>query len=53
MMSKGMGGLFFESVSAVIQSKSYDVLENVAKIMKDNPSYKLDINGYTDNTGRT
>lgn len=51
VMSKAMEGLFFGSGSAVIQSKSYAVLNNVAKIMKDNPSYKLDINGYTDNTG--
>lgn len=51
VMTKAMEGLFFKSGSAVIQSKSYKVLDNVAQIMNENPSYKLDIAGHTDNTG--
>lgn len=46
-----MEGLFFNSGSSVIQPKSYAVLDNVAKIMIANSSYKLMISGYTDNTG--
>ena len=52
VMTKAMEGLFFKSGSAVIQRKSYPVLDNVAKIMNENPSYKLKINGHTDNTGK-
>lgn len=51
VMTKAMEGLFFNSGSAVIQRKSYAVLDNVAKIMNENPSYKLEIKGHTDNTG--
>ena len=52
VMTKAMEGLFFNSGSAVIQRKSYAVLDNVAKIMNENPSYKLEIKGHTDNTGK-
>ena len=32
-------------------AKSYKSLKEVAQILKDNPSYKIDVDGYTDNTG--
>ena len=51
VMTKAMEGLFFKSGSSVIQRRSYVVLDNVAKIMNENPSYKLKIEGHTDNTG--
>jgi len=51
VMAKAMEGLFFGSGSSVIRSKSYTVLNNVASIMNANPTYKLSISGYTDNTG--
>ena len=51
VLAQAMEGLFFNSGSSVIQPKSYAVLDNVAKIMIANPSYKLMISGYTDNTG--
>lgn len=50
-LSQAMEGLFFKSGSAVIETKSYAVLDNVAKIMLAHPEYKLQISGYTDNTG--
>jgi len=50
-MAQAMEGLFFNSGSSVILSKSYTVLDNVARIMNENPSYKLSISSYTDNTG--
>ncbi len=51
VLATAMEGLFFNSGSAVIQRKSYSVLDNVAQIMNANPSYKLNIEGHTDNTG--
>jgi outer membrane protein OmpA-like peptidoglycan-associated protein len=44
-MAQAMEGLFFNSGSSVILSKSYTVLDNVARIMNENPSYKLSISG--------
>ena len=31
--------------------KSYKSLKEVVKVLSDNPSYMIDINGHTDNTG--
>jgi len=44
-------GIQFESGKDIIKSSSYDILHNVATIMKDNPSYKLKIDGHTDSQG--
>lgn len=43
--------IFFATGSAKLLPKSFKSLNEVAKILKDNPSYNLDIDGYTDNTG--
>jgi OmpA-OmpF porin, OOP family len=43
--------IFFETGKATLLSKSFAPLNEVAKIMKDNPELKLDIDGHTDNTG--
>lgn len=52
VLTQAMEGLFFKSGSSVIETKSYEVLDNVAKIMLAHPEYKLQISGYTDNTGK-
>ena len=44
--------IFFATGSAKLLPKSYKSLNEVAKILADNPSYKLDIDGYTDNVGK-
>lgn len=41
----------FASGSAKLTSKSQEQVDNIAKILKANPSVKLKIGGYTDNTG--
>ncbi|RKQ49344.1 outer membrane protein OmpA-like peptidoglycan-associated protein [Roseivirga pacifica] len=41
----------FNSSSDVLRSSSFASLDNLVKIMNDNPSYKLLLSGYTDNTG--
>lgn len=44
-------GIQFENGKATITKKSLPILDNVVKIMTSNPSYKLEINGHTDNAG--
>jgi len=43
--------IFYATGSAKLLPKSYASLNEVAKIMKDDASLKLDIDGHTDNTG--
>jgi len=51
IMAKARKGLLFNTGSAIIKQESFAVLDNVVKVMIDNPNYKLDIEGHTDNTG--
>ncbi|WP_236974918.1 OmpA family protein [Membranihabitans maritimus] len=41
----------FEVGSATLQSQSYVVLDQIVELMKDNPTYGLQISGHTDSTG--
>lgn len=43
--------VYFASGKFTLLSKSFKPLNDVAKIMNDNPDLKLDISGHTDNTG--
>lgn len=43
--------IFFASGSAKLLPKSFTSLNSVVQVLKDNPSYKVDIEGHTDNTG--
>ena len=43
--------LEFYSAKSVIKETSYSSLTNLAKILKENPSYKLKIDGHTDSDG--
>lgn len=51
VFDQALKGVQFETSKAVIKTSSYGILDNVAKIMKDNPEYKLDIHGHTDSQG--
>ena len=51
IMAKARKGLFFDTGSARIKEESYKVLDEVVKVLKNNPGYKLNIDGHTDNTG--
>ena len=44
--------IFFATGSAKLLPKSYQSLNDVVKILNDNPSYKLEIDGHTDNKGK-
>ncbi|NCU05953.1 MAG: OmpA family protein [Chitinophagaceae bacterium] len=43
--------VFFTTGSAQLQKKSYAPLNEVATILKENPTLQLDVEGHTDNTG--
>jgi OmpA-OmpF porin, OOP family len=45
--------IFFATGSAKLLAKSNKSLNEVAKIMTENPTLKLDVEGHTDNTGKT
>ncbi len=48
---KALKGIQFESGKDIIKKSSYGILNNVADIMIENPSYKLKIDGHTDAQG--
>ncbi|MBO7124433.1 MAG: OmpA family protein, partial [Bacteroidales bacterium] len=43
--------VFFETAKATLNSMSYTELDNLVKIMNDNPKIKIEIGGHTDNVG--
>jgi len=49
---KALEGIEFEVAKDVIQKHSLPILKQVVTVMKENPSYNLQINGYTDNQGK-
>lgn len=48
---EALNGIQFETGKSKIKKASYPILDNIVKIMKDNPNYKLFIKGHTDNDG--
>jgi outer membrane protein OmpA-like peptidoglycan-associated protein len=43
--------ILFESGKAVLVASSYSALDKILKALQDNPELKIEISGYTDNTG--
>jgi len=52
LFEKALTGVKFETGSAKITKASFSILDDVVKVMEENPSYNLDIHGHTDNTGK-
>ncbi|MCQ2310137.1 MAG: OmpA family protein [Paludibacteraceae bacterium] len=52
LLKKAMQGIQFETGKAVIKSKSYSLLNQIAKTFIDNPTYVVEVQGHTDNTGK-
>jgi len=52
-VNKAASSIFFASGSAKLLAKSNVALNNIVSILKSNPDYKIDINGYTDNQGNS
>jgi outer membrane protein OmpA-like peptidoglycan-associated protein len=44
-------GIYFDFGKSTIRPQSKPVLQEIAKAMKDNPSWKLTVEGHTDNIG--
>ncbi len=51
VFQKALQGIQFESGKDVIKPVSFDILNQIVKIMKENSHYYLTINGHTDNVG--
>jgi len=52
LFSKALNGIQFESGKSVIKKTSYPILDEIVKVMSDNPEYTLKISGHTDNVGK-
>lgn len=50
-IQKAFDNLLFETGSDVIVSSSYDALNELAKVLVNNPRYNLYLEGHTDNVG--
>ncbi len=44
--------VFFATGSAKLLAKSFPALKGVAQVLEDNPTYKIDVEGHTDSTGK-
>ena len=51
VFKQALNGIQFETGKATIKSSSNAILNQVVKIMQDNPDFNLDIAGHTDNVG--
>lgn len=51
VFEKALQGIQFETGKAVIKGISYQILNDVVRVMNENPEYNLSIFGHTDNTG--
>lgn len=51
IFAQALQGIQFESGKDVIKKTSFPILDKVVAVMKDNPSYELEINGHTDSQG--
>tara|TARA_B110000285_G_scaffold210133_1_gene251746 strand:+ start:288 stop:1589 length:1302 start_codon:yes stop_codon:yes gene_type:complete len=51
VMAAALKGVQFESGKAILLERSNTVLNNVVEVMKDNPTYYLNVFGYTDSQG--
>lgn len=52
LLKKAMTGIQFETGKAVIVKKSYSILDEIAKVFKENPDYIIEVQGHTDNVGK-
>ena len=50
-VNRAAQNVFFATGSSKLLAKSYKPLKDVAQIMKENPSFKLSVEGHTDSTG--
>lgn len=51
LFKKALNGIQFASGKATIMKRSYPILNDVVKVMEENPTYNLSIVGHTDSSG--
>lgn len=51
VLRRALEGVYFETGKAVLKSESYPALDEVVKVMEEDPRYILKISGHTDNVG--
>ena len=51
LLKKAMQGIEFETARATIKPASYPLLDEIAQQFIDNPSFIIEVQGHTDNTG--
>ncbi len=51
IMKEALYGVYFDTEKATIKSESYTILNRVVSVMKDNPYYRLSVQGHTDSDG--
>lgn len=51
LFEKALTGVQFETGKSTIKKVSYPILDQVVTVMKENPSYNLEIHGHTDDQG--
>ena len=52
ILNKAMSGIEFENGRATIKISSHPILNEIAQIFIQNPTYKVEIQGHTDNVGK-
>ena len=52
LLNKAMSGIEFENGRATIKTSSHPILNEIAQIFIDNPTYMVEIQGHTDNIGK-
>lgn len=51
VFQQALHGINFETAKDIIKPNSFGILDNVVKVLEENPDYKIDINGHTDSQG--
>jgi outer membrane protein OmpA-like peptidoglycan-associated protein len=51
LFKKALQGIQFETGKAIIKPVSFPILNSIAKVVIDNPTYKLTVEGHTDDVG--
>lgn len=52
LFQKALQGIQFETAKWIIKPVSFKILDDVAKVLAENPSYLVEIQGHTDNVGK-
>lgn len=52
LFQKALQGIQFETAKSTIKPVSFKILDDVAKVLSENPTYLVEIQGHTDNVGK-